>query len=200
MTTDAKKQSPIAAVGGVAGAIGGWVLAKYSGASLLIPSVGAILLLLAFMKTSFRPRYFRGAISVTGGHVLWFAVAALILGTWAPVILDIAALSVGIVWLWFRPGLASAVFLGIVELVSLAINVAALLSATVGEPSHRSLVVNCLFRVLVLACLAAGYRRLRQDPIARVEAAAISLPPRTHNVGPLCAAFGSQSARVPEGL
>ncbi len=178
MTTETKKQSPLAAVGGVAGAIGGWVLAKYSGASLLIPAVGAVLLLLVFTKTPFRPRYFRGAISVTGGHLLWFLVAALTLGTWAPVILDIVALTIGIVWLWIRPGLVAAIFLGVIQLVSLAVNVVALLSATVGESPHRALVVHCLFRVLALVCLMAGYRRLRQDRVTQVEpAAVISSPP-----------------------
>jgi hypothetical protein len=156
---------------------GGWALAHYSGAFLLVPALGTFLLLLVFAKTAFRPHYFGGAISVTGGHLLWFITAASILRIWRPVMIDIIVLTIAVIWLWLRPGLAAAIFLGFVQIISFGGNLIALFSATVGEPPHRALVVHCLFRVLALACLAFGYRRLRQEQMAEVELQRADAPP-----------------------
>ena len=169
MTTKTTQQSPLALIGGVGGAIGGWLLARYCWASLLIPGVATVLLLIVLTKTGFGPKYFRGAISVTAGHLVWFVVAAVILGLWAPVILDIVALTVGIIWLCLRPGLIAAIFLGAVQLVSLGVNLAALASAPVGGPEHRALIVHCLLRAIALVCLGVGYYQLRQHRNAQAE-------------------------------
>jgi hypothetical protein len=163
MTSTTQKQNPLAAVGGIAGAAGGFALSKYSGASLLIPGVAAILILMVFTKTSVRPRFFRGAISIVTAHIVWFIAAALLLGMWAPVILDIIVLTIGVAWLWVRPGIGPVIFVAVVELISLVINIVTITSAEVGSPAHRALVVHLLLRVAALVCLALGYRRLRAE-------------------------------------
>jgi hypothetical protein len=163
LTDTTRKQNPLAAVAGIAGAIGGFALAKYSGASLFIPGAAAILLLIIFTKSSVHPRYFRGAISIVTAHIVWFIVGALVLGTWTPVILDIVALTIGVIWLWVRPGLGPVIFVGVVEMISLAMNVVTITSVEVGSVAHRALVVHLLLRILVVACLALGYRRFRAE-------------------------------------
>lgn len=163
MTDTTQKQNPFAAVGGIAGAVGGFALAQYSGASLLVPGAAAILLLVIFSKTGLRPRYFRGAIALAIAHVVWFVFAALWLGTWAPVVLDIVALSVGVIWLWVGPGLVAAIFVAVIEVISFGINMVSFASAEVGSAAHRGLVVHLLLRIAVLACLVVGYRHLRAE-------------------------------------
>lgn len=160
MAGTAQKPHPLAAVAGIGGAVGGWALAKYSGASLLVPGVTATLLLFLFTKTSVRPRYFRGAISISAAHIIWFTVAAILLGTWTPIVLDVAVLAVGVVWLWLRPGLPPVIFMAVVELISLALTVVMINATEVGTVAHRALVVHILLRALVIACLVAGFRRM----------------------------------------
>src|SRR5438309_2142198 len=123
MTEPKKATHPLASVGGIAGAAGGWASSQYCGASIWIPGAAAVLLLLLFTKTPFRPKFFVGAIATTGAHLIWFVVASAIVGAWAATALDIILLSVGVICLWLRPGFVPVLFLGVVQLASLAINV-----------------------------------------------------------------------------
>ncbi len=130
-----------------------------------------MLLLLIFTKTPLRPKFFLGAITTTGGHVLWFLVASFIAQLWAASALDIVILSVGILWLWLRPGLAAALFLGVVQLGSLAFNAYLLTSNSVGSLPHKALTVHCIWRLIALLCLVTGYRRLRRERVAAASPA-----------------------------
>ena len=165
---------PLASVGGIAGAAGGWALSHYAGPSLWIPGIATILLLLIFTKTPLRPKFFLGAITTTGGHVIWFLVASFIAQIWAATVLDIAILSIGILWLWLRPSLAAALFLGLVQLGSLAYNAYLLSSNPVGSLPHKALTVHCVWRLIALLCLVVGYLKLRRERIAAAS------PPPLH--------------------
>jgi len=174
MTSPKKQSHPLATVGGLAGAAGGWALSHYCGMAAWIPGIAAILLLVLFAKTSVRPKWFTGAIAVTGAHVIWFIIGSVSTGIWAATILDIIVLSAGIVWLWLRPGIGAALFLGIVHLVSLGMNVIALTSAAVGDVTHRALTAHCAFRVIAIVCLGYGFIRMRRAVATRPPAAADS--------------------------
>jgi hypothetical protein len=122
--------------------------------------------LLLFTKTPLRPRFYLGAITVTGGHVISFIVGGAVTGGWLVVLPDIIVLSIGVIWLWLRPGLAATLFLGIVQLLSLGINGASLSLAKVGSFEHRALTVHCVFRLIAIICLVAGYVRVRKAQIS----------------------------------
>jgi len=164
MTSANSKQNPLAAVGGIVGAIVGVALSRYSGPSLIVPGATAFLLFLIFDKTSVRPPHFRGAITLILAHVTWFVAAAMLLGTWEPVIIDVVALGLGVAWIWLRPGLMPCIFLGIVELVTLGINLNSFMAASVGSEAHRALLVHLLLRIGAIAFLAVGYRRFKAEP------------------------------------
>lgn len=155
--------NPLTTVSGLAGAAGGWALSQYCGASIWIPGVAALLLLLLFTKTPIHPKWFVGAITTTGAHIIWFVIGSAITGAWATTALDIIALLVGIIWLWLLPALGAVIFLGLVQLASLAINVFALTSAPIGVPTHRALTAHCVFRLLAITCLIYGYIRMRRS-------------------------------------
>ncbi len=159
--TESQPMSPAAALGGIAGAAGGWAFSSYTGPSLWIPAIAAGLLALFFAKTPIKPPHFRGAIAVTGGHVVWFIAAAVVTGGWALIGPDIAALSLAIALLWARPSLATALILGLIQLGSLGYNVYLISGAAFGSPDHRALAVHVLFRVLALVALVVGYKGLR---------------------------------------
>ena len=168
MTEPKKPARPLASVGGIAGAAGGWAFSQYCGASVWIPGAAAILLLLLFTKTPLRPKFFVGAIATTGAHIIWFVIGSVIAGAWAATALDIIALSVSVIWLWLRPGLAAVIFLGLIQLASLVINVFLLTSATYGDATHRALTAHCIFRLIALTCLVSGYIRLRRERSATI--------------------------------
>ena len=73
----------------IVGAIGGWSLSQYCGASVWIPGVAIILFLVLFTKSPIRPKYFAGAIATTAAHVTWFIVGSAIAGAWSATALDI---------------------------------------------------------------------------------------------------------------
>ena len=168
MTEPKKPAHPLASVGGIAGAAGGWAFSQYCGASVWIPGAAAILLLLLFTKTPLRPKFFVGAIATTGAHIIWFVIGSVIAGAWATTALDIIALSVGVIWLWLRPGLAAVIFLGLIQVASLAINIFSLTAATYGDAAHRALTAHCVFRLVAITCLVFGYIRLRRERSASI--------------------------------
>jgi hypothetical protein len=166
MTEPKKATSPLNSAAGIIGAIGGWSLSHYSGLALWIPGLATIILLVVFQKTKFRPPYFAGAISVTGGHVVWFLAASILMNNWTAAGPDILLLSAAIVWLWLRPGLAATIALGFIQLGSLTYNLTVLLSVPVGSDPHRALTVHCVWRILALICLVSGYLRMRREQTA----------------------------------
>lgn len=161
MPEPAKQPHPLAALGGIAGAAGGFAFSRYCGASAWIPGAALIVLALLFAKSPLGPKHFRGAIATTGAHLTWFILGSVIAGFWSATILDIAALSLGVLWLWWRPGLASALFLGLVQLASLLFNLYTI--SGVGSLEHRALTAHCTFRIIALVCLVLGYNRLRRE-------------------------------------
>ncbi|MFV8749377.1 hypothetical protein ACNOYE_02370 [Nannocystaceae bacterium ST9] len=154
--------NPLTLVGAVAGAAGGWLFSQYAGASLWIPGIAALLLGLLFAKTPIAPPHFRGAIAVTGGHVVWFIAGAALTGTWEVVGIDVAVLLAAIALVWAKPSPTSGLILAAVQLVSLGINGFWLLAATFGSADHRALAVHVLFRVLALVFVIAELLALRR--------------------------------------
>lgn len=158
-----KKTSPGTVLGNIAGWLGGWVLAQYTGSNLWVPAGTMLVALLVFAKTALRPPHFAAAIAVIVGHLTWFVFGAVFTGMWAPVILDVVLIGAGVVWLWARPGLGPCLTLVGLEIATLVVNVVAILGVAVGSPEHRALVVHLLFRVLALVALAFGYRKLSKS-------------------------------------
>src|SRR5262249_45240593 len=128
-----RKMSPGVLLGNVAGWAGGWALAKYSGANLLIPGVTMLLAFLVFAKARLRPRHFMSAIAVILGHLTWFVIGAAFTGTWAPVFLDVLLIGGAVAWLWARPGLGPCLTLIGLETLTLVVNVVSILRVEVGS-------------------------------------------------------------------
>ena len=64
-----KKTSPGTVLANIAGWAGGWALAQYSGANLVVPACTMLLVFIVFAKTPLRPRHFGPAIAVILGPV-----------------------------------------------------------------------------------------------------------------------------------
>jgi hypothetical protein len=158
-----KQSHPLAILAGIAGAVVGWLLGEYCGAKLWIPGGALILFALLFAKTPIQPAFFPGAIAVAAAQVTSLIVLSVVSGSWSVAAIDMLALAAGIIWLWWWPGLAAALFLGAVEMVSLALGVYALSTVPPGSAEHRALTGHCSFRVAALFCLVVGYVRMRRE-------------------------------------
>jgi hypothetical protein len=157
------EKSPLSAVWGLLGAAGGWALSQYCGPALWIPGLATLILIITFKKSPIHPNQFVAAIAVTGAHIVWFIFGSAITGQWSATIIDIIVLLAGITWLWIRPGIAPALFLGIIQIFSLAINILLLSSAPIGTQIHKALTAHCVFRILSIIFLIVGYLKLRKE-------------------------------------
>jgi len=153
----------IKAASAIGGFVIGWLLVAYCGLAILIPGAATIVLGALLIKIKIRPKYFLTAICLTGGHIIWFLVASAAAGNWRSATIDVGFLTVGIIFLWARPGFGSLCFLGGVQFVSLIVNISALISDPVGSLPYRALVAHCIFRLLVITCLILGYRHMRRQ-------------------------------------
>jgi hypothetical protein len=179
MSEPRPSNNPLHFVGTILGAASGWLFSWYCGASIWIPGASAVLLMVLFAKSPLKPKHFAGAIAATAGHLAWFLAGAFLSQNWIATGLDIAALAIGIVWIWLRPGLGSVAFLGVIQLLSLALNAVALTEASFGSLEHRALTAHVLFRVIALSCLAVGYWHLKKQASTQAPAPAptVATPP-----------------------
>ena len=70
------------------------------------------------------------------------------------------------IWLWFGPGLGAALFLGLLQLASLAYKTVLIVSMPFGSPQHRALTVHCVWRLLAIVFLVFGYIKMRRERAA----------------------------------
>jgi hypothetical protein len=142
------------------------------GAMLLFPGLLAFAAMVVLVKVGpARARPFLGALGAVAGHAGWMVFGAVIVGSFAPVAIDLV-LMVGLgAWLVARPGLVPAFALAIFEVLAGAVN-AWQLTSPVSPGAAKALWLHLLLRVLALAGLAFGYVALRK---ARTSAAQADL-------------------------
>lgn len=174
-----KEQKTPAMLAFLVAAAGAWLICQYAGPMVWTPGIATILALLLFAKTRVRPRHFGTAIATTIGHLAWFVVASFVANLWLTAAPDILLLGAGIAWLWTRPGLPSALALGVLQSGSLVFNLFQLSSFPVGTPPHRALAVHTLWRLLAVGFLIGGWIRMKRPPVPTgpAEAPSASQPP-----------------------
>ena len=148
----------------IAGLVGG-VVGYYCGITVLIPiAVAVVFLLLArrFASDSVMP--FNMALAVVFGHLVWMFVGGLSAKTgFAPIILDMAIMVAGLVWLTLRPGLGPVILLGVYEGISLTVNIFAIRHFEFGSAGHKALTAHVALRLYSIAALGSGYRQFRKQ-------------------------------------
>jgi hypothetical protein len=139
----------------IAATIGGLALGRYAGVSLLIPgaiSVVAFFGLRQFIPIAKRPMLL--CLAWQAGQLGWFLVGTAIAPQLVGQIwLDALIMGGGMVWLYLSSGRPAAIFLGVYQAASLAINVLAFAAVPIDSPSARSLSVHIVWRVVALFLL-----------------------------------------------
>jgi hypothetical protein len=150
-------------VGGAVGALIGIAGSRLFGVALLIPVGVALVTAVVLAKVGpARARHYVLAVSVLAGHLGWMVVGALVLGTFAPVALDVLLMLGGAAWLLARPGLAPVLAVGIFEVLTLAVN-AWQTTTPQSAGSEKALVLHVLLRAAVIVGLVAGYVKTRAE-------------------------------------
>ena len=168
--TEPNKATPRLVLGNIVGWVGGWALSQYTGSSLWIPGGVAILMMVVFTKTSFKPRYFPATLAVLSGHLAWFLVGAIATGSWSALIFDLLLIAAGLAWLLARPGLAATLVVGAYGLFALIANLTQMRAVAVGSDDHKALTVHCVFRLLTLGTLVGGYLNFRKMEVVGASA------------------------------
>jgi hypothetical protein len=142
-------------------AVVGAAFGIYCGLMILIP-LGAAMVALLFGKrfASGAPRCFGAVLTVLFGHLIWMLTGALWLQAgFGPLLVDLAAIVIGSIWLMLRPGIGPVALLGIYELISLILNINEIFSYELGKVGHRAPSAHIALRLFALFALMAGYRQ-----------------------------------------
>ena len=141
----------------------------YCGLSLLIPLIGAFIVLVQGKREWVRQarwQPFLMGIAVICGHVFWMLVALAFIGVrqQALVILpDLIIFASGILWLILRPGLGPVILLIAFEAIVLIVNIITILPMAFASPDHKALTAHIALRIGAIAALVAGYRQFQKN-------------------------------------
>jgi hypothetical protein len=143
----------------------GAAVGVYTGANFLIPGVAGAAIWYIGNKTirPAQPQYMP-AITAQGAHLVWLLVGMAITRTWGINLLDVFILTIGLTWLWLRPGVWPVMLLTVFQLLALAVNVALILDMPLGSIGHKALVLHILLRVIALGAMWYALVRNRHKP------------------------------------
>ena len=138
-------------------------LGAYSGLHLLLPLAATALAWWAGAKLL--PESRRAvlpAAAVQVGHLLWLTFGQVVRGGLDAGVIDLLTLTVGVVWLVARPGLAPTLALTLYQSWALVTNGALLVRVDIGTLAHRALLIHVIWRVLALVLLWRAYALSRR--------------------------------------
>jgi len=110
---------------------------------ILIPLGSA--LIIGFFYTKYAPaekQIWKVAIAVLVGQAVWFISGLVVLRIFDANALDPIALIVGANWLYFRPGITSVAFLGIIQAVSMVVNISDVIVTEIGSTENKASLVH----------------------------------------------------------
>lgn len=104
------------------------------------------------------------------GHLIWFVSALLIAtsielpvsGILEKIIVDIIPISIGLVWLMTRPGLAPVIFLGLIQMIFTIITSFTFYETAFSPTQNKMLFINIIFRISGITMLVSGYLKYKK--------------------------------------
>lgn len=149
-------------------------LGAYSGLHLLLPLAATALAWWAGRRLLPDSRHVvLPAVAVQIGHLLWLTFGQVVRGGLDAGVIDLLILTLGVVWLVARPGLAPILVLTLYQSWALVTNAAAFAAAEPGTLAHRALLIHLVWRGLALVLMWRAYATSR-----RARAAHPPIPPR----------------------
>ena len=163
MTTDDKPKPKNQLMGGVASVLG-MAVGVYSGINLIIPLAASGAAYWAGSRFA-RPvnQAYLSAIAVLAGHTLWLSFGIALTGQWNTLIADVALITIGIAWLWFRPGLWPVAIITLLQALALVVNGANFIEAPIASSGHRALLIHIIWRVLAIFFMWYAYIRIARE-------------------------------------
>jgi len=147
---------------GIVAAVAGWALGMYTGFNLLVPLVATAIIWLVVRKLFGKPR--QGVVApfcVQAGHLVWFVVlTAISRDVVNPNLIDIAWLTIGLTWLWLKPGKLALCVLAVYQLLALPYDLMQFSQMDFGSAANKTLLVHMVWRVLALFYMGRLYYRM----------------------------------------
>jgi len=141
----------------IIGSIGGAALGIYAGINLLVPGIitfGAFFWFNRVFPPNKRPVL--AAIAWQMGQLGWFLLGAILVANGINKVgLDVAIITVGLIWLYLSVGRAAAIALMLYQSAALAFNVYTFAAGSLASPGAKGLVVHIVWRAVALILL--GY-------------------------------------------
>jgi hypothetical protein len=169
-----KQEGQKLSVGRGAGGILAAALGMYSGVNALIPLAFAGVAF--FVGLRFMPeaeKIWLPPLAVQFGYLCWMLVGAIVLAimnfTASDVLIDIVILSVGLVWLYARPGLWPVILLVLYHTAGL-IMLSTTVAAGGGHNMYPALAVHATLRVLAIGLMLLAYIQQRHARVAAERA------------------------------
>jgi hypothetical protein len=147
----------------------GFAFARYAGMNFVIPLAGALLIGWLLKRGRARAHPMAIPIAVQGGHLVWFVVGALVTGAWSSIALDMVIFSIGIAWLFLRPGLPPVIVLGAYQALSLIVNVMAFAEVPIDSSTAKALAVHAVMRGVAIGAMVWCLRASRKAASVPVE-------------------------------
>jgi hypothetical protein len=146
----------------------GAIFGFYCGFTFLVP---ALIVLIVFFVTKYsvstKLKPFTGTFAIQLGHGLWMFMGGLIIsGAMKIVEVDLSVLVVGLILLLIWPGLVSVCYLGIYQIVALAINCIRISNYEFGTIGNKAIAVTIILRICAIVTLIVGYLQFRKALLA----------------------------------
>lgn len=149
-------------VAGIVAAIAGWAIGMYAGFNLLVPLVAtAIIWLMVRRLLGKAKQAIVAPFCVQAGHLVWFvALTAMSHEMINPNLIDIAWLTIGLTWLWLKPGKLALCILAVYQLLALPYDLLQFSQADFGSAANKTLLVHVVWRALALFYMGRLYYRM----------------------------------------
>lgn len=150
----------------------GIAVASYAGQYLVFPLLGSGLTWwLGKKKLAQEKQEHLPAIAVQTGYLAWLIIAFVAAHKLNSNLIDILLLSVGLWWLFSKPGLKPIILLGLYQILGISANLIAFLATPVNTLPHKVLLIHIIWRAMALFFMGSSYLRLRKNTQAHPETA-----------------------------
>lgn len=157
-------------IGGLIGALFGVAIIRYIFAPVILV-LWSFCVMNRLVKN--KNEYIKRSIAIQVGHVLWFIIGVILYYFmsavfYSRIFIDIGIMLVGVIWLYFKPGLAAILFLTLYQIIALYNNGESFVNAINAVNLNAAgsiifpLLAHIVLRITAIVFMFIGYKQIRQ--------------------------------------
>jgi len=141
----------------------GIAVASYAGQYLVFPLLGSGLTWwLGKKRLAQEKQQHLPAIAVQTGYLAWLIIAFVAARQLNSNLIDILLLSIGLWWLFSKPGIKPIILLGLYQILGISANLIAFLAMPFNTLPHKVLLIHIIWRAMALFFMGSSYLTLRK--------------------------------------